>query len=99
MPEGLVTVAYIVSGVLFILSLRGLSHQETARNGNLYGMLGMIIAVAATLFAGNTDTLWILIVVMLAGSGIGIVVARYCFNGLRLKGNYLFLLLLSPTPQ
>ena len=76
MPEGIITVAYIVSGVFFILSLRGLSHQETARNGNLYGMLGMIIAVAATLFAGNTGTLWILITVMLAGGGIGLVVAR-----------------------
>ena len=59
MPEGIITVAYIVSGVLFILSLRGLSNQETARNGNLYGMLGMTIAVAATLFAGNTGNLWI----------------------------------------
>ena len=76
MPEGIITVAYIVSGVLFILSLRGLSHQETARNGNLYGMLGMIIAVAATLFAGNTGTLWILIAVMLVGGGIGLFVAR-----------------------
>ena len=76
MPEGIITVAYIVAGVLFILSLRGLSHQETARYGNLYGMLGMIIAVAATLFAGNTGTLWILVAVMLAGGGIGLVVAR-----------------------
>jgi len=76
MPEGIITVAYIVSGVLFILSLRSLSHQETARNGNLYGMVGMIIAVATTLFAGNTGTLWILIAVMLAGGGIGLVVAR-----------------------
>ena len=76
MPEVIITVAYIVSGVLFILSLRGLSNQETARNGNLYGMLGMIIAVAATLFAGNTGTLWILITVMLAGGGIGLFVAR-----------------------
>ena len=54
MPEGIIAVAYILSGALFILSLRGLSHQETARNGNLYGILGMIIAISATLFAGNT---------------------------------------------
>ena len=76
MPEGIIAVAYILSGALFILSLRGLSHQETARNGNLYGILGMIIAISATLFAGNTDTLWILIAVMITGGVIGLVVAR-----------------------
>jgi NAD(P) transhydrogenase subunit beta len=42
------TVAYIVAAVLFILALRGLSSQETARRGNLYGIIGMIIAIAAT---------------------------------------------------
>ncbi|GIT09138.1 MAG: hypothetical protein CM1200mP30_27680 [Pseudomonadota bacterium] len=76
MPEGIITVAYILSGALFILSLRGLSHQETARKGNLYGILGMIIAISATLFAGNTNTLWILIAVMITGGVIGLVVAR-----------------------
>ncbi len=76
MPEGIIAVAYIFSGALFILSLRGLSHQETARKGNLYGILGMIIAISATLFAGNTDTIWILIVVMITGGVIGLVVAR-----------------------
>ncbi len=76
MPEGIIPIAYIVSGVLFILSLRGLSNQESARKGNLYGMLGMMIAVIATLFAGNKETLWILIAVMLAGGIIGLVLAR-----------------------
>src|SRR6476620_6509384 len=41
--------AYLVAGVLFILALRGLSSQETARRGNLYGIIGMAIAVGATL--------------------------------------------------
>jgi NAD(P) transhydrogenase subunit beta len=41
--------AFLVAGVLFILSLRGLSSQETARRGNLYGMIGMAVAIAATL--------------------------------------------------
>jgi H+-translocating NAD(P) transhydrogenase subunit beta len=45
----LVTAAYLIAGVLFILSLRGLSSQETARRGNLYGIIGMVIAVGATL--------------------------------------------------
>jgi H+-translocating NAD(P) transhydrogenase subunit beta len=45
----LVVAAYLVAGVLFILSLRGLSSQETARRGNLYGIVGMVIAIGATL--------------------------------------------------
>ncbi|HUJ59832.1 MAG TPA: NAD(P)(+) transhydrogenase (Re/Si-specific) subunit beta [Kofleriaceae bacterium] len=45
----LVTVAYLIAGVLFILALRGLSSQETARRGNLYGIIGMLIAIGATL--------------------------------------------------
>ena len=47
--------AYLVGGVLFILALRGLSSQETARRGNLYGIAGMLIAIAATVaFTANT---------------------------------------------
>lgn len=49
METVLLTLAYLVASVLFILSLRGLSHQETARRGNVYGIIGMTIAVAATL--------------------------------------------------
>src|SRR5690606_12411779 len=48
MSDGALIVAYLVAGVLFIRSLGGLSKQETARRGNLYGMLGMAIAVVAT---------------------------------------------------
>jgi len=50
----LITAAYLIAAVLFILSLRGLSSQETARRGNLYGIIGMGIAIAATL-ANNPD--------------------------------------------
>ena len=45
MTESLVTVAYIAASALFILSLGGLSNQETARRGNLYGIIGMLIAL------------------------------------------------------
>src|SRR5215831_10935295 len=48
--------AYLVAGVLFILALRGLSSQETARRGNLYGITGMLIAVAATLSRTSVAT-------------------------------------------
>ena len=48
MPESLVTVAYIVAGLLFIMSLSGLSAQATAARGNIFGIVGMIIAAVAT---------------------------------------------------
>ena len=76
MPEGLITVAYIVSAVLFVLSLRGLSNQETARRGNMFGVAGMIIAVVATVLGGQVGNIGNLILVMLIGGGIGLVAAR-----------------------
>ena len=48
MPFTLQTIAYVVASLLFILSLRGLSHQETARRGNVYGIIGMLIAAVVT---------------------------------------------------
>ena len=50
MSEGIVTVAYISATILFILALGGLSNPETARRGNLYGIIGMSIALLATIF-------------------------------------------------
>ena len=47
--EGVVTVSYIAAMVLFILALGGLSDQETARRGNWYGVIGMFIALVATI--------------------------------------------------
>ena len=49
MSAGLVTVSYIGATILFILTLGGLSHQETARKGNIYGIIGMTVAVLATI--------------------------------------------------
>ena len=49
MAATLSTLAYLVAAVLFILALRGLSHPETSRRGNLFGMVGMAIAIVATL--------------------------------------------------
>ncbi len=79
MSEGLVTVSYIGATILFILTLGGLSNQETARRGNLYGIIGMTIAVLATVFGPEVvGTLsYILIVVMMGiGGAIGITLAR-----------------------
>ncbi|MFN6170594.1 MAG: NAD(P)(+) transhydrogenase (Re/Si-specific) subunit beta, partial [Burkholderiales bacterium] len=50
MSTSLVTVAYIAAIMLFIMSLGGLSNPETSRRGNLYGMIGMGLAVLATIF-------------------------------------------------
>ena len=66
-------VLYLVAGVLFIYALRGLSHPETSRGGNRYGMIGMTIAVLTTLALLKQPSAmsWILI---LAGLGIGGVI-------------------------
>ena len=80
MDANIVALLYLGSGVLFILALRGLSSPETSRTGNLYGMIGMTIAVVTTLFLlGAPDDMltWALIVLALAiGGGIGAYTAR-----------------------
>ena len=78
MSSTLVTVAYLGATILFILSLGGLSNPETSRRGNLYGMIGMVIAVLATVFGPNVTAKgypWI-IVAMLVGATIGLYAAR-----------------------
>jgi len=69
---------YLASGVLFILALRGLSHPETSRRGNYYGMTGMAIAIATTLFlaAPNFGSLGLIVVGLAVGGGFGAFVAR-----------------------
>ena len=71
MSQSLVTMAYIVATILFILSLSGLSHQETSRKGNYYGMLGMAIAIVATIFSGAVNNYVILVLALLIGGAIG----------------------------
>ena len=75
MSQGLVTASYIGATVLFILALGGLSSPETARRGNLYAMIGMAIALVATI-AGVTGNVEILMVALLVGGSIGLVLAR-----------------------
>ncbi len=79
MSANLAAVAYLVAGVLFILALRGLSHPDTSRQGNLFGMIGMAIAVATTLAAHPPSGLgaWGLVLLAVAiGGGTGAVIAR-----------------------
>ena len=71
MTQGLVTISYLAACILFILSLGGLSSPETARRGNLYGMVGMAIAILATIFSGSVTTYGVLILAMLIGGSIG----------------------------
>jgi len=73
---GIVTVSYIAATILFILALGGLSNQETARRGNWYGIVGMTIALLATIFGVVTGNYGILIVALLIGGSIGLVLAR-----------------------
>jgi len=76
MPNGVVTVAYIGATVLFILALGGLSNPETARRGNVYGMVGMGLALLATIFGVVTDNYTVLIVALLVGAAIGLTLAK-----------------------
>lgn len=75
MSEGIVTSAYIAASILFILSLGGLSHQESSRRGNIYGMVGMAIAIAATIASASVNAYGTIIVMMVIGAAIGAFVA------------------------
>jgi len=79
MSASLATVAYIAATILFILSLGGLSNPETARRGNLYGIIGMSIAVLATVFGPRvtlaTGLPWI-VGAMVVGGSVGLIAAK-----------------------
>jgi NAD(P) transhydrogenase subunit beta len=75
MTQSLITIAYIAASALFILSLGGLSQQETARRGNLYGITGMVIALVATAAAMNTGGLPVLFGALIPGLVIGAILA------------------------
>ena len=71
----LMLVGYVVAGVLFILALRGLSTQETARRGNLYGMIGMAIAVGTMLSVTGENTHPLIAVAIIGGGAVGAFMA------------------------
>ncbi|QIA65259.1 Re/Si-specific NAD(P)(+) transhydrogenase subunit beta [Vibrio astriarenae] len=76
MSAGLVQAAYIIAAIFFIFSLAGLSKQESARQGNYYGIVGMAIALIATIFSPEAQGFGWIIVAMAIGGTIGIFYAR-----------------------
>ncbi|MES1203359.1 MAG: NAD(P)(+) transhydrogenase (Re/Si-specific) subunit beta, partial [Pseudomonadota bacterium] len=78
MSANLAALAYLASGVLFILALRGLSSPETSRQGNNFGMIGMAIAVGTTLLVAKLDTLTLGLIIGAVGIGgtIGALLAK-----------------------
>lgn len=75
MASGTLTAAYIAATILFILSLGGLSNPETARRGNVYGIIGMAIAIIATIMSDHVSSYVVLILMMLIGGAAGTFVA------------------------
>jgi NAD(P) transhydrogenase subunit beta len=78
MNADIAALAYLVSGVLFILALRGLSSPETSRQGNTFGMIGMAIAIVTTLLLVNLDQTTIIITAaaVIIGGSLGAMIAR-----------------------
>ena len=74
--EGIIAVSYIIATILFILALGGLSNQETARRGNWYGIIGMAIALIATILGVVTAHYEYLLAALLIGGTIGIIAAK-----------------------
>ncbi|MGL9750918.1 MAG: Re/Si-specific NAD(P)(+) transhydrogenase subunit beta [Symbiopectobacterium sp.] len=76
MSGGLATAAYIVAAILFIFSLAGLSKHETSRQGNIFGITGMAIALIATILGPNAGNVGWIIAAMAIGGAVGIYLAR-----------------------
>jgi len=76
MTMGLISAAYIVAALLFIFSLSGLSKQESAEAGNTYGIIGMAIALIATIADPRVDNIWLVVITMAIGATIGIKLAK-----------------------
>ncbi|NIF22023.1 MULTISPECIES: Re/Si-specific NAD(P)(+) transhydrogenase subunit beta [Pantoea] len=76
MSGGLVTAAYIVAAILFIFSLAGLSKHETSKQGNIFGVSGMAIALLATIFGPHSSNVAWILLAMVIGGAIGVRLAK-----------------------
>ncbi|ENL8513698.1 Re/Si-specific NAD(P)(+) transhydrogenase subunit beta [Providencia rettgeri] len=76
MSSGIVTAAYIVAAILFIFSLAGLSRHESSQRGNTYGIVGMAIALVATILGPHSANVGWMIVAMVIGAVIGVRLAK-----------------------
>lgn len=74
--EHIQTAAYLFASILFILSLGGLSSQESAKRGVIYGIVGMVIAILATVLGGEVHGITYIIIAIAIASVIGVIVAR-----------------------
>ncbi|MDD3288001.1 MAG: NAD(P)(+) transhydrogenase (Re/Si-specific) subunit beta [Alphaproteobacteria bacterium] len=74
--SSIVALSYLISGVCFILALRGLSSPESARQGNMFGIGGMALAIFTTLLLLEVSSLWMIVVAIAIGGGLGAVIAR-----------------------
>ena len=76
MSENLSALLYLVASICFIMALRGLSSPLTSRAGNLYGIVGMVIAVATTLATPQVVSYWMIVIGLLLGGAAGTYIAR-----------------------
>ena len=75
MNEQALTITYLIAAILFIRSLGGLSQQETARRGNVFGMIGMVLAIGATMFHPSVQDYNLGALAIIVGAGVGIALA------------------------
>jgi NAD(P) transhydrogenase subunit beta len=76
MSQGIITMSYLGASILFILALGGLSNQESARRGNLFGMTGMAIALLATIIGIVSDNYVLMFGCILVGGAVGLLLAK-----------------------
>ncbi len=76
MSQGFLVSAYLISALLFVMSLAGLSRQDSAKTGSLYGMVGMTVAVLATLGSVAMEGFTLVTLLMMAGAAIGLFLAK-----------------------
>src|ERR1700720_1979470 len=76
MSESLSALLYLVASICFIMALRGLSSPETARGGNIFGIVGMVIAILTTLASPEVVSYWLIVIGIAIGGAVGAYIAR-----------------------